>query len=141
MAGLKSLIRLHEWTVDERRRDLARHIKLLNDLDQAIIDLKKELQKEMALAASNPSGVGMTFGHYYTMVRRRREQIERSITQKEAEIRDARDILGRAYIELKKYEIAQDVRKKREEEEARRAEQKELDEIGLQLYRRKKSGR
>lgn len=135
MAGLKNLIRLHEWTVDERRRELGAHLKYLNELDQALVDLEHELQREQALAGASADGLNFTFGAYYKNVRYRRERFQRQIREKEAEIADARDILSRAYMELKKYQVAQDVRNQAVELEISRRDQNELDELGLQLYR------
>ena len=68
-AGLKNLIRLHEWTVDERRRELGQHIRKLNELDQLVRDLETELKREQALAGS--SEMGITFGAYYNLFRYR----------------------------------------------------------------------
>ena len=137
MAGLKNLIRLHEWTVDERRRELGMFLRRREELDRRLEDLEAELKREQALAGSNPGGVGVTFGAYYNMVRIRRHRLEQQIRAAEADILEARDILSRAYMELKKYQVAQDVRTKKEELEAAREEQRGLDELALQLYRRK----
>ena len=120
-AGLKNLIRLHEWTVDERRRELGQHIRLLNEMDQRVRDLEAELKREQALAGAGEMGI--TFGAYYNLFRYRR------------------DILGRAYMELKKYQVADDIRKREAALEETRQEQAELDEMGLQLYRRQSARR
>ena len=44
-------------------------------------------------------------------------------------------------MELKKYQVAQEVRNREEELEETRREQAELDELGLQLYRREAARR
>ena len=134
-SGLKNLIRLHEWTVDERRRELGVHIRRLNDLDQQVRDLEAELKREQALAGS--TDMGITFGAYYNLFRYRRARLDHEIQEKEQEILEARDVLGRAYMELKKYQVADEIRRREEEEEEARREQAELDELGLQLYRRR----
>lgn len=133
-AGLKNLIRLHEWTVDERRRELGLQIRKLNELDQRVRELESELKREQALAGSGD--LGITFGAYYTMFRYRRARLDQQIRAKEKEILDARDILGRAYMELKKYQVADEIRRREADLEQARQEQADLDELGLQLYRR-----
>lgn len=133
-AGLKNLIRLHEWTVDERRRELGLHIRTLNELDQRVRDLESELKREQALAGSGD--LGITFGAYYNMFRYRRARLDQQIRAKEQEILEARDILGRAYMELKKYQVADDIRRREADLEEARRDQADLDELGLQLYRR-----
>ncbi|MEQ9171520.1 MAG: flagellar export protein FliJ [Rhodospirillales bacterium] len=138
-AGLKNLIRLHEWTVDERRRELGQHIRLLNEMDQRVRDLEAELKREQALAGAGEMGI--TFGAYYNLFRYRRAVLDGKIRAKEREILEARDILGRAYMELKKYQVADDIRKREAALEETRQEQAELDEMGLQLYRRQSARR
>lgn len=138
-AGLKNLIRLHEWTVDERRRELGQHIRKLNELDQLVRDLETELKCEQALAGS--SEMGITFGAYYNLFRYRRGLLDQKIRAKEAEILEARDILSRAFMELKKYQVADEIRKREAALEEARREQGELDELGLQLYRRQSARR
>ncbi len=140
MAGLKNLIRLHEWTVDERRRELGVHLRLLSELDQSVADLEAELQREQALAGSGADGMNITFMAYFEQVQKRRKRLQARIRQQEQEIQDARDILGRAYMELKKYEVAQEVRDRKEALEEARREQEALDDVGLQLYRRRQAG-
>ena len=134
--GLHNLIRLHEWTVDERRRELGTHLREREEMDRARDLMDQELQREQALAAANPDGLGVTFGAYYNLYRYRRDRLELVMRKKDEEILEARDILSRAYMDLKKYQVAQEVRDREAAEEAARKEQEVLDEIGLQLYRR-----
>ncbi|PIW26186.1 MAG: hypothetical protein COW30_16295 [Rhodospirillales bacterium CG15_BIG_FIL_POST_REV_8_21_14_020_66_15] len=138
-AGLKNLIRLHEWTVDERRRELGLHIRKLNELDQRVRDLEAELKREQALAGSGD--LGITFGAYYNLYRYRRARLDERIRIQEREILEARDILGRAYMELKKYQVADEIRRREAAQEEARQEQADLDELGLQLYRRQSARR
>lgn len=137
--GLKNLIRLHEWTVDERRRELGSHIRQLNHLDEQVRNLEDELKREQALAGAGD--LGITFGAYYNLFRYRRQRLDDAIRAKEREIAEAREILGNAFMELKKYQVAQEVRNREEELEETRREQAELDELGLQLYRREAARR
>ena len=141
MSGLKNLIRLHEWTVDERRRGLGAHIRILDDMELEIEHLEEDLLREQALAGADPSGLNMTFAAYHKRVRAEQDDLRYRIRQKEAEIREARDILSAAYMELKKYEVAQEVRDRKESLKQAREEQNELDEQGLQLYRRRRAAR
>ena len=137
--GLKNLIRLHEWTVDERRRELGNHIRQLNHLDEQVRNLEDELKREQALAGAGD--LGITFGAYYNLFRYRRRRLDDAIRAKEREIAEAREILGNAFMELKKYQVAQEVRNREEELEETRREQAELDDLGLQLYRREAARR
>ena len=93
-AGLKNLIRLHEWTVDERRRELGQHIRRLNELDQRVRDLEAELKREQALAGAGEMGI--TFGAYYNLFRYRRAVLDGKIRAKEREILEARGVSFRS---------------------------------------------
>jgi len=136
--SLHNLIRLHEWTVDERRRELGLHLRQRDEMDTVAMDMETELKREQAFAGAGDMGI--TFGAYYNVYRRRRARLEEMMRVKEAEILEARDILSRAYMELKKYQVAQEVRSRKEKLEQAQREQNTLDEIGLQLFRRRKQG-
>ena len=41
--GVATLIRINEWTVDERRRELGARLKELDDLEAALDRLEKEV--------------------------------------------------------------------------------------------------
>ena len=97
------------------------------------------MKREQALAGS--SEMGITFGAYYNLFRYRRGLLDQKIRAKEAEILEARDILSRAFMELKKYQVADEIRKREAALEEARREQGELDELGLQLYRRQSARR
>ena len=136
---LDTLVRLNEWEVDQKRRALGEQLKRLQELQQALSDLAAELTREQASAAGAPAEAGLLYGGYAQHVIARRTDIETRIRHKEADVAAAREALSDAYLELKKYEIAQRQREEREAEEAARVEQAFLDEIGLQGHRRRNS--
>lgn len=135
--GLKTLIRLSKFTVDEKRRTLT---ALQTREEQIIAEIHKEeerLKEEQRLAAEDATGVGFVYGAYHRAWMKRREVMHQALSLVRQEIEKARDELAEAYRELKTYEITQANREKREREEADRKEQAFLDEVGLNLYRRK----
>jgi flagellar export protein FliJ len=67
---------------------------------------------------------------------RRRENILESIEGIERQLDVAKEELGAAFRELKKYELLEDSRKRKVRKEAMRVEQAELDEIALTIHRR-----
>ena len=85
--------------------------------------------------------LGITFGAYYNLFRYRRAHLEQKIRAKEREILEAREVLGQAFMDLKKYQISDDIRRREEAEEEARREQERLDEVALQLYRRHSAAR
>ncbi|MGB0671051.1 MAG: flagellar export protein FliJ [Rhodospirillales bacterium] len=135
-ADLKNLIKLAEWRVDEKRRRLGDYLRMLDDLENRARALEAELLREQqSLTGASPE-VGFTYGAYAEQVILRRERIQETIRLTEIEVAKARDELAEEYRDLKKYEVAQASRERREAEEQARRDQAFLDELGLQAHRR-----
>ncbi|MEQ8664808.1 MAG: flagellar export protein FliJ [Rhodospirillales bacterium] len=132
---LQNLIRLNEWEVDEKRRKLGELLRLMANLEAQAKALEEELVREQHKAGENPVEGGLLYGAYAETVIERRERIKDSIEKMEEAITEAREELRVAYLELKKYEIAQENRDKKMAREAARRETMEYDEVGLQSYR------
>ena len=129
------LIRLNEWTVDERRRELGDVLASLAELESGLRRLREELAKEQSVVQASPEEAGFFYGNYAQAVIERRHLLNAGISRMEEEVTKARDKLNEAYRELKKFEVVQDLRDTREAQELARKEQIDLDEIGLQTYR------
>ena len=135
MAGnLKSLIRLNEWQVDEKRLKLGSLLRALENLEGQLTRLESTLKKEQALAAESPDEAGFLYGGYARAVIRNRRLLRAAVVDSEKEIVTAREELGEAYLELKKYETVQAEQERIEAEEAARKEQAAIDEVGLQAF-------
>lgn len=137
-ANIKSLIRLNEWNVDEKRRKLGELLRLQADLEEQLKRLDEEHVREQRAAAADPTGAGLTYPNYAHHVRQRRDNLQDSIAQMEIVIGYARDELSESYQELKKYETVEQNRQRRYELEQARREQTMLDEVALNQHRRKK---
>ena len=135
---LNTLIRLNEWTVDERRRELGDILSSLAELESGLHRLREELAREQGVVQASPEEAGFFYGNYAKAVIERRNHLDAGIVRMEEDVAQARDKLGEAYRELKKYEVAQDLRDTQEARELARKEQIDLDELGLQAYRLKK---
>lgn len=136
---LKNIIRVQEWEVDEKRRKLGELLRLAEELEDQARRLEEELVREQAAARASPEEAGILYGNYAETVIMRRAYIAQSIARTEKEITAARDDLREAYRELKKYQVAQENREKREALELARKDQAFLDEVGLQGFRRKQA--
>ncbi len=133
-AGLHGLIRLHEWRVDEKRRRLGDLLRLLGDLEARAQALESEIVSEQRVAAAVPAEGGRTYGAFALAAVERRERLAESIAQAEAEVSAARNELRIAHAELRRYEIAQENRDRRDAEDRDRRERIELDDVGIQQY-------
>jgi flagellar export protein FliJ len=134
---LKSLIRLHKWIVDEKRRTLGELLRMLGELEQRARDLEDEVVREQKIARGAPDSAGYLYGNYAEAVIQRRERLKQSIARTEVEIEAARQELSEAYRDLKKYEVAQQVRDRRAATEAARRELILLNDIGIETHRQR----
>jgi len=137
----KALVRLNDWEVDQKRRILAEQLRQLENLIGLLEALEEEIKTEQAHAASMPTEGGILYGPYAEHAIRRREDYQNRIVQQERAVEDAREELRVAFLEFKKYEISEDRRVARVEAETVRADQLELDEIGITQYNRRQSSK
>ena len=135
--GLKTLIRLSKFNVDEKRRLLtalqAREDQILEEIERS----KQQLKDEQRIAAEDSTGVGFLYGAYHRAWMGKRDEQDRALAAVRHQIEGARDELAEAYRQQKTYEVTQAAREKREQEEADRKEQIFLDEVGATTHRRK----
>ena len=138
MRALPNLIRISKWSLDEARRKVSDLETLKVSFLKEVAELDDELSREQ-LAARGSIDSLVTLQGYYQHVRERRGRLERSIAEIEAALERARDEAAEAYRELRKYETALENLQKREQAAAGKREQSRLDEVGLDMHRRKQA--
>jgi len=135
MRNRESLIRLHRFQVDEKRRKLAE----LELMAQEFRARERELEAQVE-AEQKKAGISDVAHFAYPMfaksVIRRRQNILTSIEDIERQLDAAKEELSDAFRELKKYEIIEDNRKRKVRKEVMRTEQAQLDEVALGIHRR-----
>lgn len=136
MKGLATLIKLHKRKVDERRRKLAELERLRENLVANLVTLDSEMAAERE-AASRVAELAHAFPAFAAAAIARRDTLKRSLVEADAALAVARDELAEAFQEVKRYELAEEMRERREREKAGRRLQATLDEIGLNQHRRK----
>jgi flagellar export protein FliJ len=136
MADLEPLIRLHKHELDEKRRALGDLYSAMTLLERERRDLQRafEMEKE---AVTHTGDIHFTFAQYVEKVKRQHKELDRREAELEKQIEQAKDSLMDTFSELKKYEMTQAAREKREEEARRVKESQAMDEIGLENFRRK----
>ena len=135
--GLKALIRLSKWNVDEKQRVLVALQGREDEILSWIQRLDEQLKEEQRIAAEDSTGVGFSYGAFANAWLGRRQQLLSMLDMVRAEIVRARDELADAFSELKTYEITQRERDRRAQAERDKKEQAFLDEIGLNIHRRR----
>ncbi len=134
--GMTGMIRLHKWQLDEKRRNLVELERMRDDLKQNLTDLQNELIAEQKKVASSPV-VSITYAGYAQNVMARRVNIVNSMLEIDASIEEIKDQVAEAFKELKKYEVVEQREREREMTERGRRQQAELDELAINMHRRR----
>jgi len=135
-SALEQLIRLHGWTLEERRRKAQDLENLLARLRTDVARLAEELTRE-ARAGAGSLEMRRAYDAYAAQVRARRTKLAESIVDIEAEIVKAQAEVTEAFQELKKHEQTLSQRRARAQAERSRGERMANDELGLTMFRRR----
>ena len=134
MKGIASLIRLHQWQLDQKRRELAMLERARVDCTNQLEKLEQDLVVEQQVAAGSESGM-FAYASYAAGVVTRRENLQKSIQDIDKLIGVKHAEVTAAFHEVKRYEIALREAERRREKELARREQMELDEVALNVHR------
>ncbi len=139
MSSLHSVIRVHRWQLDEKRRALADLESLAERLSLELRRLDEEVDRERAVVGHGAAS-GTDFANYMKAVQMRREHLTESREQVERQIAAASKEIAESYRDLKKYEIAQSDRDRNAQLRRHRRETAILDEIAVTGHQRRASG-
>lgn len=134
---LHTLIRIRKWDVEEKQRAVAALLRSEETLLGFQAALDRELEEEKAFASKAEAAHVMTFEPYIRRWRQRRAELDDALAALRKRIDAAREELAESYRRLKTFEITQEQRDDAEEKEENRVEQITLDEMGIELHRRK----
>jgi len=135
MKSKETLVRLHRFQVDEKRRQMA-------DIEAMIADFRRmeqDLEHQITTEQERSGITDVTHFAYPTFAKaamERRKNLLRSIEELEQQMSDAKEEFSEAYSELKKYELMQEKEVDRRRSEISAIEQRELDEVALDGHRR-----
>ncbi|GEO42910.1 flagellar export protein FliJ [Skermanella aerolata] len=136
-SGLHTLIRLHKWRLDEKRRALAELQALADKLAQDTARLEREILAEQEIARSSPEA-SFGYGNFAKQAIERRKRLAQSVAQVEHQIAEATEEMAEAFQELKRYELAQEGRDRREDAKRKTRENAALDEVALSGFTRRR---
>lgn len=137
MARLEPLIRYRKHSVDEKRRALANLYREADTLQRYKDELLMQLAREQALAESSENFETQAyFGRFAQRVREQVDAVDGAMAKLNVRIALAQDDVRDAFAEMKKIEITDRERKKRDAKAVEDKERKELDEIALSGYAR-----
>ena len=84
-SGLHTLIRLHKWRLDEKRRALAELQALADKLAQDTARLEREITAEQEIARTSPEAA-FGYGNFAKQAIERRRRLAQSVAQVEQQI-------------------------------------------------------
>ena len=136
MSAITKLIRFHRFLLDERRRGLKKLEENLSEIDGEIFNLRTQIDHEKKFSSKNYEG-GRDLSNFIaaTLERIKEKGHDRNLALGKVEA--AREEVREAFAEVKKYEITEDIRRKKELAENERRERTELDESALDGHRRR----
>ncbi len=137
MKDLGGLIRLVQWRVDEKRRELGNAQRAADGCRQALVNLEAELKREQETARGSYQAA-QGYANYAKRFLFRRENAEAAIRAADQEVERIREELSGLFLELKQAEITQANREKAEAQRLGKLEQTELDEMGISRFQRAK---
>ena len=136
MRALSTLIRMHRHLLDEKRRALTDLENLRADLVRQREKLEADLVREQEVAKQVEVGA-FAYAGFARGVIARREKLQASLTELEARIAAAQEEVATAFQDLKRHEIALAAKQRRQREEEERRKQIELDEVSIEMHRRR----
>jgi flagellar protein FliJ len=134
MSALDSLIRLHRWQVDERRRHLADLEGLATQLTEESQRLDREEARGQVAAAPSPEAA-ITYAAYARQLVERRRKLAQSQAEVVQQIARSRALLAEAFQEVKRYEIMEANRLRQQQRREERRQQQALDNLGIEEFR------
>lgn len=139
MADLFGLIRLRRHTVEEKQKVLSALYREAENFQNKRRAMEEQILREKALAGEDRDA-GIFFGIYAERMRRKIGLIDDAIAKINVRIAAAQEDVRAAFAEQKKAEIIQRKRDEEEESEIAAREDRVLDEIGIEGFRRKDEG-
>ncbi|MBM3521649.1 MAG: hypothetical protein FJX57_01720 [Alphaproteobacteria bacterium] len=137
MRGLKTLIRVRRWEIDAQRRRVAEAETAVAQCQDEAARFEIAVVREQQQARQDAVGAYGYAAGYANAVITRRAQLAAALAAAEARAADERARLSEAFAELKRFELVQEARDDLAFREERRRETIELDELGLELHRRR----
>jgi hypothetical protein len=136
MKSLATLIKLQKTYVDEQRQILAGLLERLDAIESEIAQL--EIRKARELDAAQDEFARATYGAFLQKMVMQERALEKERHTAMMAVKIAQDRSALLFEEQKRYEIAEEQRIEAEQQEERRRERIDLDEIGAVIHERKK---
>ena len=135
MKSRESLIRLRRFEVDEKRQKVADIEVMIQDFNQMVVDLDRQIESEQERAGVSDVN-HYAYPTFAKAAIQRRDNLTASIEDLQLKLERARDDLAEAFEDLKKVELISERENDRVRSEQMKAEQDDLDQIGQLAHMR-----
>ena len=137
MVDLHSLIRLRRHRVEEKQKVIADLYRQVDVIEQRKSDIRNRLEHEQkALENHEIWDAAEYYGRFAEMMRGQIEKLDQELTKIELRIQIAQEDMRTAFSEFKQVEIAQRRRDEKAKAEIKKQEERDLDDMGIEGYRR-----
>ncbi len=140
MKARNTLVRLHKWQVDEKRKRLAELYGLRDELERKALTMEETIireQKFVNSATGSNGDAGFSYGAFAQAAIMQRANIQRSIQSLDEQIAMALEAVGEAFKSLKRQEIAAANQEARKTKTRNRLEQTASDDQAIESHQRK----
>ena len=138
MSALDSMVRVHRWMLDEKRRKLVELERFVGKMREELIQLDEEIALERQTAEHAPYESKQAYATFHAAAVERRRRLQTTVDNLQREADAARAEVNEAFGELKGYEGARAAAIRRQLDERAKREQLALDETSIGIYRRKR---
>ena len=135
MKSMQTLMRVKQREIDMIKTEQAKLQEQRDELIATAERLEDDLNDELKAAAEMPD-MSHVFGQFSKHIRKKQDALHQQARQLEVKIDQLGEIIRVAFSEFKKYELAYENWKKREEEKAAARETKYLDEMAIMAHAR-----
>lgn len=137
MADLEPLIRLRKHAVDEKQRAVAQLYREAETLEKQkkVVEDQMAHEKRLAEEMNRPEAISF-YTRYAEGARKKIAALQISIKKMEGRIEAAQEDMRTAFAEMKKVQITQARREKREAKAVQKKEDAQMDDIAIEQYRR-----
>ena len=138
MADLEPLIKYRKHGVDEKRRFLAQLYREAEQVERQKQAVENQMKREIELAKEMGSTDASAFlNKYLEGARRKIKALEGALKKMDVRIAAAQEDMRAVFAEMKKIEIIQHSREERAAAEQKKKDDRELDDIAIEGYRRR----
>jgi len=135
---LDTLIKMQKWTIDQKRKKLAIFLSEETNFENKIKDLISRNETEKGFANENPLYTN-DYAKFLDYFLKTKDDLEVKLNRVKEMIAIIQDDIAEEFKIQKTYEITDENRKAELQKEIDLKEQNSLDEIGMNLHRRKQA--